>query len=189
MCSYGWRKWAAMLAMAGLIGAWSLASPEVMAAEAPAGQRPAPPAAAEPSPAVRGQIETLLARLAGAYARKDLQTLNHLSHEKVVVQVRGLGQDHDYHGRKAVQRAFAPALRDLDSPRLDLGRPALAVTGDRAALEVAFTAWSTAELWPGMAASQRQVPMPGRLRAQLLRQGQGWVILHLVVLLPGAGRS
>ncbi|MFH1058401.1 MAG: nuclear transport factor 2 family protein [Pseudomonadota bacterium] len=175
-----------MLAMAGLIGAWPLASP---AAGPPARMPPAPAPATAPSPATRAQIEALLARLAGAYARKDFQTLGRLSHEKVEVQVRGLGQDRDYHGRKAVQRAFAPALRDLDSPRLDLGRPALAVSGDRAALEVAFTAWSTAELWPGLAASQRQVPMPGRLQAQLVRQGQGWVIRRLIVLLPGADRG
>ncbi|MFZ5586916.1 MAG: nuclear transport factor 2 family protein [Thermodesulfobacteriota bacterium] len=151
---------------------------------------PAPPsAAAEPGPAVRAEIEALMARMAAAYARKDMKALADLADERVEVRVRGLGQDGDYRGREAVRRAFAPQLMALDSPRLDLDRPALAVSGGRAALAAAFTAWSAAELWPGLAASQRMLPVPGRIEAQLERRGQGWVITRLVVLLPGAGRS
>ena len=166
-----------------------LAAAPAAGAKAPAAPA-APPAVAatEPSPAVRAEIEALMARAAAAYARKDFRVLSGMTDERVAVAVRGLGQDQDYRGREAVRRAFAPQLAALDSPRLDLGRPALAVSGQRAALAAAFTAWSAAELWPGLAASQRMLPVPGRLEAQLERRGESWVFTRLAVLLPGAGR-
>lgn len=177
------RAMAAALALTWLMAAGPAAGAN---ATTPA---PAPATtAAEPSPAVRAEIEALMARAAAAYARKDFKTLSGLTDERVALAVRGLGQDQDYHGREAVRRAFAPQLAALDSPRMDLGRPALAVKGDRAALATAFTAWSVAELWPGLAASQRQVPVPGRIEAQLERQGKSWVFKRLTVLLPGAER-
>ena len=183
----GWR--------AGLIGL--LTGLVLLAGSAPAlAARPAPAPASPPGVAAperedlaRAELENLLRRAAVAYQRQDLTALEALADEQLELTVRGLGQDQSLRGRARVRAYYGPHLRELDSPRLDLGRMQMSLAGQRANLEAPFTAWAAAELLPGLTAGQTLLPVPGRLRALVERRHGQWLILRLEVILPGGSRG